>query len=177
MGLKYFGTDGIRGKVGDLITPSFIKRIANALQGKSAIIGHDTRESCKWIVPIFNAENVGVVTTAQLAFLTLYHKADVGIMVTASHNPPEWNGIKLFDSSGEKLGDQELIEIEKRIDNPWQAHLIKHFEFLKSWEDKPKVLIDCVNGSGAENAKVVFGELGFEFVDLSTGGEINEVAI
>ena len=174
---KYFGTDGIRGKAGGLITPSFIKRTANAIalycgrltEKPYAVMGHDTRDSCTWIIEIFEKvfsqhgirlHNAGCVPTAALAYLTMHCNAQVGIMITASHNGPKYNGIKLFNPRGEKLGASDIGIIENLID-AWENFLINTFRH-KSKDPKPRIALDCANGSGTQTAKQVFSALGIQ---------------
>jgi len=141
MALKYFGTDGIRGKVGEgeLFTKQFIRKVANAVaqyvmgskdNGDNnklrCVVGCDTRESSQWIVDTITdvmsehdikVFSVGVVPTAALSYLAKHYGADLGIMITASHNPHEWNGIKLFNANGKKLEDSELEKIERCLES------------------------------------------------------------
>jgi len=124
--MRYFGTDGVRGEVGKTFTPEFVARIARAIITagyKKVVIGHDTRASCAWIMDVLRRElaalditEVGVVPTIAIAFLTPKLDCDLGIMVTASHNPPKFNGIKLFDKNGRKLDGEALYEIDRLVD-------------------------------------------------------------
>ena len=121
---RLFGTDGIRGEAGAFpLDEDTVKKVGAALalsmqngghQVKVAI-GRDTRESGTWISKVLlealiscDVEAVwdlGVITTPGLAFLTRRHEFDVGIMISASHNPYQDNGIKVFSSQGTKLSD------------------------------------------------------------------------
>ncbi len=127
---KYFGTDGIRGSFGEFpITLSFLENLANSIKKtnkniKKVIIGKDTRESCDLIENAialgFKKNNVeidscGIVSTPILSFNTRSFGYDLGIMISASHNPFKDNGVKIFNRNGEKLTDIEEIEIEKNI--------------------------------------------------------------
>jgi len=123
--MKYFGTDGLRGRVDDLITEDFVTRLAKAIAKfvdcGTVLIGRDTRPSGVWIEKIFinvltshgiKVHSLGVVPTTALSYIVAKTDANLGIVVTASHNPPEWNGIKLFDESGRKLKDEIIRKIE-----------------------------------------------------------------
>ena len=132
--MKYFGTDGIRGLVGEeeFLSPAFVKAVAFAvattldeLARPVVIVGRDTRESGKSLESIFTSVlnnngvrvvSAGVVPTAVLSFLTKPHGASLGIMLTASHNPPKYNGIKIFDAGGEKLDEESIARLEEYID-------------------------------------------------------------
>ena len=129
---KYFGTDGIRGKVGSFpITQPFFFKLAISLASskkniKKIIIGKDTRLSCSLLEnALLNGFNsvkiksdfIGVVSTPILSFYTKFLKYDYGIMISASHNAYHDNGIKIFKKNGEKLSDSEEIKIEKILDS------------------------------------------------------------
>src|SRR5579864_5457355 len=114
MAREYFGTDGVRGIVGEFLTPELVERLgkASALwSGRGRVfIGRDTRASGVELEEAFargvaaaggSAVLAGVVPTPAVALLRL----DLGIVVTASHNPPEYNGVKFFDRDGHKLTD------------------------------------------------------------------------
>ena len=125
--MKYFGTDGMRGVFGEKITLELCERLAKAIltyKPKKIIIGHDTRVSGPQIADalekVFRANNVEVINigttpTAGVSFLTKQLGCDYGIMITASHNPPEHNGLKVFDKKGEKLDGQELEDLDKLL--------------------------------------------------------------
>ena len=111
---KYFGTNGIRGVVGKLITPDFVSRISSAiasymLNKGTMVIGSDSRLSSpslkEIVISSFLAQGIevidlGIVPTPLVQFAVSYLQADMGIVVTASHNPPEFNGLKVIDSDG-----------------------------------------------------------------------------
>ena len=131
----YFGTDGIRGVAGELLTPEFavqIGRAAAVVVAVSAgrqprfIIGRDTRLSGPMLEAALTAgltsggarvELAGVIPTPGLAALVLQRGADAGVVISASHNPFQDNGIKFFSSSGYKLSDEEEAEIEAHIEH------------------------------------------------------------
>ena len=125
MGL-FFGTDGLRGKVNEDLTFDITYKIGNAfsiLKDKPTIlIGSDTRISNTYLTlgvasgAMSGGANVidaGVVPTAGVAYLTKKIKADYGVVISASHNSGEYNGIKVFNSDGYKLGDKEEERIER----------------------------------------------------------------
>ena len=130
---KYFGTDGFRGRAGKELTASHAFAIGRALGrylgGESkrprAMIGKDTRRSCYMLEYAVaaglasagaDAYLVHVTTTASVSYLTPVYAADVGIMISASHNPYYDNGIKLLDGKGEKLPDEAIAEIEELME-------------------------------------------------------------
>src|SRR5437870_13269904 len=114
MARRHFGTDGVRGVVGDDLTPELVERLGRAAtlwsQGGRVFVGRDTRSSGPELEEAFargivaaggNAVLAGVLPTPAVALLAL----DLGVVVSASHNPPEYNGIKIFDRDGRKLTD------------------------------------------------------------------------
>ncbi len=136
MARKYFGTDGVRGKVGEApITPDFVMRLGYAAgkvlaahhvssEHPSVLIGKDTRVSgymlesaltsgiCSMGVDVLL---VGPMPTPAIAFLTRSLRADAGVMISASHNPYQDNGIKFFSNDGFKLPDEMEARIERLI--------------------------------------------------------------
>lgn len=126
--MKYFGTDGIRGNE-NMFTVDFLEKIAwavCALYGKIGIvIARDTRRSGERIANTLAAAwadcgmrivNAGVLPTPALAYLTRAYGADLGVMISASHNPPEYNGIKFFAGDGAKITADEEERFERAID-------------------------------------------------------------
>ena len=125
---NFFGTDGIRGNE-SIFTAAFIGAVVRAIgdyYGKPAImIGRDPRRSGKAITATFMAAaeaegmevtDAGMVPTPALAYLTRKRGAGLGVMVSASHNPPEYNGLKLFSSDGAKITTAEEIELSALIE-------------------------------------------------------------
>ena len=125
MGL-FFGTDGIRGKVNEDLTYDIAHKIGNALsmlkENPTIIIGADTRISNSYLALGVaggamsggaHVIDIGVVPTAGIAYITKKIKADYGVVISASHNSGEYNGIKVFDKNGYKLGDKEEERIER----------------------------------------------------------------
>src|SRR5712691_10533300 len=125
MARRYFGTDGVRGVVGEDLTPELVERLGRAAtlwsQGGRVFVGRDTRASGPELEEAFasgivaaggNAVLAGVLPTPAVALLAL----DLGAVISASHNPPEYNGVKLFDREGRKLPDAQEEEIEALLD-------------------------------------------------------------
>lgn len=213
---KFFGTDGIRTKAGEFpLTEPALFTIGKALgellasrldRPAKAIIGRDTRESGTWIETALasglsssGAEvvSVKVLTTPGIAYLTKVADYDVGIVISASHNPFYDNGIKLFSPSGRKFDEQDEQFIESKLldsklgmgDYPkvsveFSAELSeKYFQFLKTEIAGGlnlgglKLALDCANGAASEIAPKLFKELGAEVVVLGTnpdGQNIND---
>lgn len=212
---KYFGTDGIRGFVGAApMSVDFILRIGfaagrmiaqNKKHGK-VIIGKDTRISGYMIVSALEAglsaagvdiHLLGVIPTPAIAYLTRTLRADLGITISASHNPYYDNGIKFFNSEGLKLSNEQENIIETFIDQPiimnpkkrlGKAYLVKdasgrYIEFCKSSMphntrlEHLKIVVDCANGATYHIAPNVFSELGAEVIKIHhtpNGMNINE---
>jgi phosphoglucosamine mutase len=135
MGRKYFGTDGIRGRANEApITPDTVLRLAMAAAERFrrgdhrhvVVIGKDTRLSGYMLEPALTAGFIAMgmdvallspMPTPAVAMLTRSMRADLGVVISASHNPYEDNGIKFFGPDGYKLSDQEESEIEALMDN------------------------------------------------------------
>ena len=132
---KYFGTDGVRGMVGEYpITPEFALklgwaagRVLSKIGTKKVIIGKDTRISGYMLETSLEAGLIaagidvvllGPMPTPAVAYLTQTFRAEAGIVISASHNPYHDNGIKFFSSSGLKLADEVELEIEAMMDEP-----------------------------------------------------------
>jgi len=138
MGRKYFGTDGIRGKVGKFpITPDFVLRLGYAVgkvlcvEGGSVVIGKDARISGYMFESVLeagltaagvNVVLLGVMPTPGIAYLTRTLHADAGIVISASHNPYFDNGIKFFSADGKKLPDEVELKIERMLDLPMDCN-------------------------------------------------------
>ncbi|SFX57273.1 phosphoglucosamine mutase [Marinospirillum alkaliphilum] len=194
---KYFGTDGIRGRVGEHpITPDFVLKLGWAAgkvfarQGKKRIlIGKDTRLSGYMFESALEAGLsaagvdvylLGPMPTPGIAYLTQTFHADAGIVISASHNPFEDNGIKFFSRNGEKLPDEVELEIESWLDKPLEiaspaalgkARRIndaagRYIEFCKNTLPFSASLqglhlvVDCAHGATYHIAPEVFSELG-----------------
>jgi len=199
MGRKYFGTDGIRGRVGQgPISPDFMLRLGRAAgrvlgNGKAAtvVIGKDTRISGYMFESALEAGLVaagadvrmlGPMPTPAVAYLTRSMRADAGIVISASHNPHEDNGIKFFSAQGEKLADEVEEAIEHELDQPFttvasdllgkvvrvEDALTRYAEFCKTCVPDNFSLrglclaVDCAHGATYQVAPKVFSELGAE---------------
>ena len=219
MGRKYFGTDGVRGRVGQVpITPEFIMRLGHAAgatlvarEGLRAgdrpavLIGKDTRISGYMLEASleagFAAAGVdvmlcGPMPTPAVAYLTRALRLQAGVVISASHNPYDDNGIKFFSAQGTKLPDAVELEIEARLEQPLacmeSAKLGKarrvddaagrYIEFCKSTFPNDldlrglKVVVDSAHGAAYHVAPNVFHELGAEIVgvgDTPNGLNIN----
>ena len=193
MGL-FFGTDGLRGKVNDDLSFSVAYKCGNALGGKNPgckiLIGRDTRKSGSFITSAFacgamNAGceviDVGVCPTAGVSYLTKTLGFDFGVVISASHNPAQFNGIKIFDGSGVKLGDRREEELEKcflkeiYVSNEkigtysYEPRLVlKYEEFLsRSIDESLKeltIVLDCSNGAAYKLAPAVFRDHGAKII-------------
>lgn len=203
-----FGTDGVRGKVNQepMTAPTLLKlAMAAAMQFKRGnhrhhvVIGKDTRLSGYMIEPALTSGFVsmgmdvtllGPLPTPAVAMLTRSLRADLGVMISASHNPFDDNGVKLFGPDGNKLSDETEMQIEKLMQNDMQQFLIdpKHFgratrlddakgryiEFVKNSFPKGlrldglKIVIDCAEGAAYKVAPAVLWELGAEVISMGT---------
>lgn len=166
----------MRGIWGADLNVELVKKIGAAVlisKPERVILGHDTRASCDEIVAELTAVlssggahivNVGVVPTTIVSYLVNALGADIGIMVTASHNPPQYNGIKVFDRNGEKLGGAELEKLDNFIEPcmMWCDYLVNKFAPIFAGKVLPKIAVDFANGSGTEVATTVFKRLGFD---------------
>ena len=202
----FFGTDGIRGVVNVDLTHDVAFKCGNALGSSTSrakiLIGGDTRPTRSFLSTAFsggamsagaNMIDVGVCPTAGVAYLTKFLKCDFGVVVSASHNPVEYNGIKIFDSDGMKIGDkkEELLErkfLHEQHNNQEELgtyqqnyDLVKYYKnyLISCCEcglDGLKVLIDGSNGASGKIAPCVFRKLGAKVVAIncSLGKEINK---
>ena len=204
---KLFGTDGIRGVAGQSpLDPRTIHAVGLALahhlgSAPRVLIGQDTRESSDWIAAALTAgltsggatvESAGVITTPAVAYLTRAHSFSAGIVISASHNPWQDNGIKLFGSDGFKLPDSTELAIE--------AEIFRHLSLLSSHSeaegsasvpppvndadraeyvrfllaavpglslDGRRIVVDCANGAASSVAPQLSADL-----NSSGGGEV-----
>lgn len=187
--MKYFGTDGIRGIVGEKINKRLIVKIAKALVyffkkfklKKVLLVGQDSRISSDYILSIFSSvlltngiqiENIGICSSPCLAFVAKKFNYPLAMMISASHNSSEYNGIKFFNIEGEKISERTETILEYLIDkNHYKkskeyARLIDvsylknyYISFLKSikYFDYP-IIIDCANGGASDICKIVFSK-------------------
>jgi phosphoglucosamine mutase len=221
MARKYFGTDGIRGRVGDSpITPDFVLRLGYAAGAVLARASHDPRDRERPTVIIakdtrisgymlesaleagFSAAGVdvllvGPMPTPAAAYLTRALRLQAGVMISASHNPYDDNGIKFFASAGTKLPDEIELAIEAELDKPLHtmasAKLGKvrriddadgrYIEFCKSSFPNEldlrglRIVVDCANGATYHVAPPVLHELGADVVAVANkpnGMNIND---
>lgn len=202
---RYFGTDGIRGIANLELTPELAYKLARASayrlkndDNKLIIIGKDTRKSGDMLESAlvagytsmgYNVYLLGVIPTPAVAYLTKYYKAEAGIVISASHNPAEFNGIKYFGSTGYKLADEIENDIEDLIDNDEAAvtrpindeiGIVEYkydakniyTNYLKSITNLDltgyKIVLDCSNGATYEIAPQLFKDLGAEVISVST---------
>jgi len=182
MARRYFGTDGVRGIVGESLTPELVEKLGKAValwSGRGRVfVGRDTRESGIELEEALatgiasaggSAVLAGVLPTPAVALLAL----DVGAVITASHNPPEYNGVKFFDRDGQKLTDATEEQIEalldadppgggeiNRIDVANDSYLEHIVERFGSDLTGMKVGVDCANGAYSDIAPRAFEQLG-----------------
>jgi phosphoglucosamine mutase len=214
MSKKYFGTDGIRGRVGEYpITPDFMLKLGWAagmafrkMGACKVLVGKDTRISGYMFESALEAGLtsagadvmlLGPMPTPAIAYLSRTFQAEAGIVISASHNPHDDNGIKFFSGKGTKLPDELELMIEELLDTPMtvvESSKIgkvsrindasgRYIEFCKSSVPTGtsfsglKIVIDCAHGATYKVAPSVFRELGAEVVVLSAqpnGLNINE---
>ncbi len=195
---ELFGTDGVRGLAGEYpLNAEGARRIGMAVGtkfaslGQTVIIGCDTRESSAGLVSSLtaglnevgvNVTAVGVITTPGLAYLTRDQDFVAGVMVTASHNPYQYSGIKVFDSRGDKLPDSAEAElnqlIEAGVPQRGTGSSTTNEQLLKSYEDflvasadglqldGLQLAVDSANGSASSLAQRVFERLGASVTPL-----------
>ncbi len=214
MSRKYFGTDGIRGLANRVITPELALKVGQAVglvfnrggHRHRVVIGKDTRLSGYMIeyALVSGFASVGIdvmilgpVPTPAVAMLTRSMRADLGVMISASHNPYEDNGIKLFGPDGYKLSDEAEAEIESLLDQDLSPRLAKsaalgrakrvddvqarYIEFAKRTLprhvslDGLRIVVDCANGAAYKVAPLALWELGAEV--FSIGCEPNGLNI
>ena len=213
--MKLFGTDGVRGKAGEFITPFLAMKLAMAF-GESLpkktgkiLVGKDTRRSGYMIENAlvsgltaigYNVIQIGPMPTPAVAFLTEDMRCDGGIMISASHNPYYDNGIKFFDSEGNKLSRNLEEKIEKRyFENNFELKTEKEIGKSKRIDDVigryivhikssfPKhfnlngirIVLDTANGAAYKVAPTIFAELGADVItinDKPDGFNINQNA-
>jgi phosphoglucosamine mutase len=203
---KLFGTDGIRARAGAFpLDESTVRTIGRSLAvqykqqlGRPArfVSGRDTRESGSWIERAFHGgageggavcESAGVITTPGVAYITRAFNFDAGIVISASHNPYEDNGIKIFAPDGKKIGGETERRIEEDIhastpsdatrdadvdnsrSNEYQRAYVEHLEevFPNLRLDGMRVVVDCANGASSHLAPALFTELGADVISIN----------
>jgi phosphoglucosamine mutase len=210
---QYFGTDGVRGRVGEApMTVDFALRLASAAarvlapEGGRVLIGKDTRVSgymfesaleAGFVAAGVDVMLIGPLPTPGIAYMTQRLSCSFGVVISASHNRYEDNGIKFFDCTGSKLTDELERQIERLIDGPVvtqeSQHLgkalridrsrVQYQEFCASTIPAGmtlegfKIVIDCANGAGYKVAPRVLADLGAEIVPIGcspNGRNIND---
>ncbi|NBY51337.1 MAG: phosphoglucosamine mutase [Actinobacteria bacterium] len=214
--MALFGTDGVRGVAGVDLTAELAHDLAVAAaevltesgefagHRPVAIVGEDSRESGSYLVAAIckglnesgvDVRKVGVLPTPAVSYLITELKADLGVMVSASHNPARDNGIKFFSRNGRKLDDALEVKIEELLGKPWQRPAgmnagqtiddgdarEKYISYLLSTIetrfDGLKIVVDCANGAASFVAPEVLRRAGAEVVAISAspnGLNINE---
>jgi phosphoglucosamine mutase len=189
MARTHFGTDGVRGIVGETLTPDLVERLgcaATLWSGRGRVfVGRDTRGSgpeleqalARGIVAAGGVAVLGgVLPTPAVALLA----QDLGVVVSASHNPPEYNGLKFFAAGGHKLTDAQQEAIEAQLESPrpgggsietvesaadgYVEHVVEHFGTELGGL---RVAIDCANGAYSSIAPGVFERLGAEVTAIA----------
>jgi phosphoglucosamine mutase len=195
---RYFGTDGVRGVVGETLTPELVERLGRAATlwggARRALIGRDTRASGPELEAALargvtsagaTAVLAGVLPTPAVALFAL----DLGLVVSASHNPPEYNGVKVFHGDGRKLSDVEEEAIEalldtqasdgggvERVDDAGERYLRLVLERFGDDLSGLRIAVDCANGSYSRLAPEAFRRLGADVTaicDAPDGTNIN----
>jgi phosphoglucosamine mutase len=202
MGRKYFGTDGVRGRVGqDPMTVEFALRLASAAarvlapDGGTALIGKDTRLSgymfeaaleAGFVAAGVDVNLIGPLPTPAIAYLTQRFGCSFGVVISASHNPYEDNGIKFFDAAGSKLSDDLEERIESYLGEPLTTRestalgkaarvdksRVVYQQFCASTLPAGmnlsglKIVVDCANGAAYKVAPRVLADLGAEIIPI-----------
>lgn len=201
---KYFGTDGVRGIANEMLTPELAFQLGrcggyaltrNRREQAKVVVGKDTRISGDMLEAALSAGlmsvgieviRLGIIPTPGVAYMTKKLGADAGVMISASHNPYEDNGIKFFGSDGYKLPDEIEEEIEAFMEN--NDPLVRpisngvgtieefyegretYMHFLKSTVnhsfDGLKIVVDCANGAASSVATRVFTDLGAHVITI-----------
>ena len=187
---KLFGTDGIRGIVGEDLTHELALKVGEAsayvlgeeFDNITVLIGRDTRISGQMLASAIasglmsqgaNVIDLGIIPTPAVSYLVKKYGATMGVMISASHNPSEYNGIKLFNSEGFKLPDETEFEIEKYLlgkavpsttkvgtlstcDTGVEDYVNYVAETSKSINENLKIVVDCAYGSASVTAPLLF---------------------
>ena len=201
---RLFGTDGMRGRAGQWpLDPPTVRRLGAALVrtldhpgGARLLVGRDTRESGEWITREFafgaagagaSVVSAGVLPTPAVAYLTRTTDVALGAMISASHNPFEDNGIKVFSGAGEKFTEQRERRVEQELADPsWptpsgdapevetsdlSGPYLAHLRDVLAEAGRlggARLVVDCANGATTTVAPAVFRSLGFEVDWLGT---------
>lgn len=211
--MKYFGTDGLRGRVGEPpMTVDFALRLASAVarvlvpNGGTVVIGKDTRVSgymfesaleAGFVAAGVDVKLLGPLPTPAIAVLTRKFEADLGVVISASHNPYYDNGIKFFDGEGQKLSDELELAIEAELDKAVTTResallgkaeqvvtaRLQYQEFCLSTVEPGldlsglKIVLDSAHGAAYKVAPIVLARLGAEVVPIGSspnGRNIND---
>lgn len=197
---NFFGTDGIRGLYGVTLTDELAYNIGNAIAGLKpnvkVVLGRDTRVSGKSLSKSIidgvidgggTIIDAGIIPTPTIAFTTKTQKADYGIVVSASHNPPEYNGIKVFDHTGRKLPEVDKESIEAKLfnktivktDNKGKVITGTHYageyidavvKQLNTSFEGQSVVLDCADGAAFTVAPEIFTKLGAKVISINDKG-------
>jgi len=198
---QFFGTNGVRGVTGKDMNPLFALEMTEAFgtflgPGKTVGIGKDTRTSgealgaavsAALLMTGCNVIDFGILPTPALQYIILDRKLDGGVMITASHNPAEYNGFKYIDSDGTELGDEKTVEVEEiylkkqMVHASWDkvGNLGRDFEAYHAYIDAivakfpagigkgMTVAIDPGNGASCKTAPEIFRNLGCKVVVIN----------
>ena len=202
----YFGTDGIRGIVNNDLTEQIAQMVGNALarknNGAKILIARDTRQSGSYLTCALatgalkggaSVFDVGILPTAGVSYLTKLKKFDYGVMISASHNSREYNGIKIFDRNGKKLNEKEEADLERFFGCPQVLSSLRvgkykkqtslqnfYFNYLCSCAGDLtglKIVLDCSNGASYKLAPKAFKKMSAQVIKTAcsnNGLKINE---
>ncbi len=211
---RLFGTDGVRGEANSVLSAQLAFDLGRAgayvltnhIKRPRILVGRDTRVSGQMLESALiagimsvgaDAVTVGVIPTPAVAYLTRYYSCDAGVMISASHNPVEDNGIKFFNASGYKLADEVEDRIEKiivnkeplpcpvgldvgrlvKVKNPAQDYIDFLLSTVDVRLDGMKIVLDCANGASSYIAPALFSALGAEvlpYYNTPDGCNINK---
>lgn len=194
-----FGTSGIRGVINEKITPKLAIDLAKSLKkgfvnSGEFLIGRDTRLSGEMLESSltagllstgFEVKKIGIVPTPVLGFSVSQLNATGGIMITASHNPPEYNGLKIFDSEGMAISPdrekriEEIYRKKEFISSPWnKIGKVREIKILKDYltqisrkisvDKRYKVVIDCANGPASKTTPHLLERIGCETLTINS---------
>jgi phosphoglucosamine mutase len=191
MARRYFGTDGVRGVAGEFLTAELVERLGRAAVlwsgAERVLVGRDTRGSG---VELEGAVAVGIASAGATAVLggilpsgaVALGALDLGIVITASHNPPEYNGVKFFTGGGRKLSDADEEQIESLLDAPpasrhgriepadaaGERYIDYVVERFGSRLEGLRIVVDCANGAYSQLAPAAFERLGAYVVAIGS---------
>ena len=184
----YFGTDGFRGVYGEVLSPSIAYKVGNSLaplsKNKKILIGRDTRRSggllslsfaCGIMSGGVDVIDIGITPTPVVAFLTKKLNVDFGVMITASHNPKNYNGIKIFDNEGYKISEEIEALLERKLlyTNELSSDKVGRYQnksrLISQYKNKIlssaiplsglKIVLDMANGATFSIARELFKKL------------------